>query len=64
MIACGGWGADGFSDMALTEASRSTFIKSAAAFIETYKLDGMDMDWEVSCSGNSATIPRRMGVYL
>lgn len=46
MIACGGWGADGFSDMALTEESRSKFIRSAAEFINKYALDGMDMDWE------------------
>lgn len=57
MIACGGWGADGFSDMALTEASRSRFIESAAAFIEDYQLDGMDMDWEypgISGAGTKA----------
>ena len=46
MIACGGWGADGFSDMALTEESRQKFVNSAIAFIEEYQLDGMDMDWE------------------
>ena len=46
MIACGGWGADGFSDMALTAKSRQKFIKSASEFIKKYKLDGMDMDWE------------------
>ena len=46
MVACGGWGADGFSDMALTPESRSKFAKSAIDFIEKYQLDGMDMDWE------------------
>ena len=46
MIACGGWGADGFSDMALTEESRQKFVKSAIAFIEAYQLDGLDVDWE------------------
>ena len=46
MIACGGWGADGFSDMALTEESRSKFIGSASEFIKKYRLDGMDIDWE------------------
>lgn len=46
MIACGGWGADGFSDAAFTEESRQKFVKSAMAFIEKYQLDGMDMDWE------------------
>lgn len=57
MIACGGWGADGFSDMALTEESRSKFIRSAAEFIKKYALDGMDMDWEypgISGAGTKA----------
>ncbi|MEA1785385.1 glycoside hydrolase family 18 protein [Arenibacter sp. GZD96] len=57
MIACGGWGADGFSDMALSEESRTKFIKSAADFIEKYELDGMDMDWEypgISGAGTKA----------
>ncbi len=57
MIACGGWGADGFSDMALTEESRKKFIISARDFIEKYQLDGMDMDWEypgISGAGTKA----------
>lgn len=57
MIACGGWGADGFSDMALTEESRTKFIQSARTFIEKYQLDGMDMDWEypgISGAGTKA----------
>jgi chitinase len=57
MIACGGWGADGFSDMALTDESRTKFIQSAGSFIEKYQLDGMDMDWEypgISGAGTKA----------
>lgn len=46
MIACGGWGADGFSDMAHTEENRQKFVRSAIAFIEEYQLDGLDIDWE------------------
>lgn len=57
MIACGGWGADGFSDMALTAESRTKFIQSARDFIAEYQLDGMDMDWEypgISGAGTKA----------
>jgi chitinase len=57
MIACGGWGADGFSDMALTAESRTKFIISASEFIKKYQLDGMDMDWEypgISGAGTKA----------
>lgn len=46
MVACGGWGADGFSDMASTAKNRMKFAKSAANFITKYQLDGLDIDWE------------------
>lgn len=58
MIACGGWGADGFSDMALTEESRAKFIQSASDFITKYKLDGMDMDWEYPGISGAGTMAR------
>lgn len=46
MVACGGWGADGFSDAVFTEESRSKFIHSAVGFVQKYQLDGIDIDWE------------------
>jgi chitinase len=47
LVSVGGWLWSGnFSDMALTRASRSRFIDSVAAFIEQFKLDGLDIDWE------------------
>ncbi|MEM6892800.1 MAG: glycoside hydrolase family 18 protein [Bacteroidota bacterium] len=46
MIACGGWGADGFSDMASTAENRKKFIESVIAFNKQFKLDGVDIDWE------------------
>lgn len=46
MIACGGWGADGFSDAVVSAESRRLFIDSAVDFIEKYQLDGLDIDWE------------------
>jgi len=58
MIACGGWGADGFSDMALTEESRAKFIQSAGEFIQQYQLDGMDMDWEYPGISGAGTMAR------
>ena len=58
MIACGGWGADGFSDMALTRESRQKFIKSTVAFIEKYKLDGLDIDWEYPGISGAGTMAR------
>lgn len=46
MVACGGWGAKGFSDMASTEENRKKFVESVVAFNKKYDLDGLDMDWE------------------
>lgn len=46
LLSVGGWGADGFSDAALTDASRTTFADSAIQHLKTYKLDGIDVDWE------------------
>src|SRR5215213_6411855 len=46
LVSVGGWGGDGFSDAALTDASRKKFADSVAAFINRYGLDGIDLDWE------------------
>jgi len=46
MIACGGWGADGFSDMASTPENLEQFIQSTVDFVQRYDLDGVDIDWE------------------
>ena len=46
MIACGGWGADGFSDMAHTAENRKRFVQSVVDFNKEFQLDGLDIDWE------------------
>ncbi|HEX6494742.1 MAG TPA: glycoside hydrolase family 18 protein [Acidobacteriaceae bacterium] len=47
LVSVGGWLWSGnFSDVALTKESRTRFIDSVAAFMERYKLDGLDIDWE------------------
>lgn len=46
MIACGGWGADGFSDMSHTAENRKKFVESVVEFNQKYQLDGLDIDWE------------------
>ena len=46
LVSVGGWGADNFSDAALTEESRAKFAQSALAMIRRYALDGIDLDWE------------------
>lgn len=46
LISVGGWGAGGFSDAALTDASRQRFAQSAVALLRTQRADGLDVDWE------------------
>ena len=47
LVSVGGWlWSTNFSDMALTVQSRTVFIDSVMEFLEQYKLDGLDIDWE------------------
>ncbi|MGL5313136.1 MAG: peroxiredoxin [Peptostreptococcaceae bacterium] len=46
IAAIGGWGADGFSDAALTPSSRYNFARQVNKLINQYGLDGIDIDWE------------------
>lgn len=50
VLSVGGWGADGFSDMAMTEEGRRNFAKSCLDAVEKYDLDGIDIDWEYPCN--------------
>ncbi|MBE9608458.1 glycoside hydrolase family 18 protein [Chitinilyticum litopenaei] len=45
-LSVGGWGADGFSQLAMEKSTRAKFIKSVLAIVEKQKLDGVDIDWE------------------
>jgi chitinase len=51
IISVGGWEAEGFSDAALTDASRAVFADSAVALVRKYSLDGVDLDWEYPGQG-------------
>jgi chitinase len=56
LISIGGWSwSDKFSDVALTDASRSTFADSVVSFIVTYGFDGIDIDWEYPVGGGLST---------
>lgn len=61
LISVGGWNDSGrFSDVALTDANRTTFADSVVAFIKKYGLDGVDIDWEYPVSGGQATNTKRL----
>ena len=51
IVSVGGWMAEGFSDAALTDASRNTFARSAVELLREYGLDGIDLDWEYPGQG-------------
>lgn len=60
LISVGGWSWSGrFSDVALTEDSRSTFADSCVAFITKYGFDGIDIDWEYPVNGGLSTNSKR-----
>ena len=48
MLMIGGWGghADGFSEMAKSDAKRTAFCQSVKSLLDKHKLDGVDIDWE------------------
>jgi chitinase len=46
LISIGGWGADGFSDAALTAETRARFADSAVELMKAHGADGIDVDWE------------------
>ena len=46
ILSVGGWGADNFSNAALSDHSRRRFSQSAAGLLRAYALDGLDVDWE------------------
>ncbi len=50
VLSVGGWEADGFSQMAMTEAGRRAFARSCQEAVTAYGLDGIDIDWEYPCS--------------
>jgi len=52
LVSVGGWNHSGkFSDVALTDESRSKFARSCVAFLVKYGFDGVDLDWEYPCGG-------------
>lgn len=64
LVSVGGWSwSKGFSDAALTEKSRLKFAKSCAVFVDKYKLDGIDLDWEYPNQIGAGNTYRREDVH-
>ena len=58
IVSVGGWEAEGFSDAALTDASRNAFARSAIELLRAQKVDGIDLDWEYPGQGVAGIIYR------
>ena len=52
-LSIGGWGADGFSDMAFTAETRAAFVDNVIKWIVMYNLSGVDIDWEYPVGGGA-----------
>lgn len=53
LLAIGGWGSGGFSEMARSNERRVSFANSCKQIIDTLKLDGIDLDWEYPTIGTA-----------
>lgn len=53
MLSIGGWGSGGFSEMAADETTRKAFAADCHRVVQTFGLDGIDMDWEYPTSSQS-----------
>lgn len=52
LVWVGGAYSPGFSEMVLNHANRKQFIQSLKSVLETYGLDGIDIDWEFPSAHN------------
>ena len=53
MLSVGGWGAGNFSEMAADAGHRKKFAENCLAAVNTYGLDGIDIDWEYPTSSSA-----------
>lgn len=60
VLSAGGWDdSAGFSDAAVSAASREAFAQSCLDLVLEHDLDGIDLDWEYPVSGGAAGVIHR-----
>ncbi|KAJ2646781.1 hypothetical protein IWW40_005141 [Coemansia sp. RSA 1250] len=58
LISVGGWTwSNGFSEMAASPETRAQFVASVGDFLQRYRFDGIDIDWEHPVEGGMDGIP-------
>lgn len=53
LLAIGGWGSGGFSEMARDEVKRKSFATDCKRVLNQYNIDGIDLDWEYPTSSGA-----------
>ena len=53
VLSVGGWGAGNFSEMAADANHRKKFAENCVAAVNSYGLDGIDIDWEYPSSSSA-----------
>ncbi len=56
LLSIGGWGADGFSQMAANDTWRAEFAADCKRVIDEFGLDGVDLDWEYPTSTQAGIV--------
>ena len=63
VLSIGGWGADGFSQVARLRESRVHFANSIKEVIREYDFDGVDIDWEFPGSSDAGIVASEEDKY-
>lgn len=60
ILGLGGYKREGFSEMAADRKKRKAFVKNVKEIVDTYGLDGVDLDWEfpTTTDGGHTASPR------
>lgn len=53
LLSIGGWGSGRFSEMAMKDETRKAFAEDCKRVMDTFNLDGIDMDWEYPTAGGA-----------
>lgn len=66
LLAIGGWnaGSEPFSSMVSDQDNRTSFVESVVPFLQKYRFDGLDFDWEYPGSNGGRPEDKRNFVIL